>query len=56
MSTYTVRYEETSVMYKDIEADSERDAMEKFDELGREGKIDFSCMAVLNTVMTANAR
>ena len=47
---YTVRYEETSVMYRNIEASSEREAMEKFDQMGQNGLIDFTKMEVINTV------
>ncbi len=47
---YTVRYEETSVMYREVEAGSEREAMEKFDQMRQNGLIDFTKMEIINTV------
>lgn len=47
---YTVRYEEKSVMYYELNAESEQDALEKFEQMGRNGDIDFSEMEIINTV------
>lgn len=40
MKNYTVRYEESRVIYTDVQAVSEVDALQKFDEMVDEGKID----------------
>lgn len=53
MKNYTVRYEETSVMYYPVEADSEKDAMAKFRSYVDDGKIDFNHMGLIKSVMTA---
>ncbi len=48
MKNYTVRYEEKRVIYVDIPAVSEVDALQKFDEKVDRGEIDIlKCGAVV---------
>lgn len=50
---YWVRYEETSVLYHPIEANTDREAIEKFEAEAQEGKVKFSRMDTIKTVITA---
>ncbi len=53
MSKFWVRYEETSVLYHPVEAENDRDAIEKFEQDAQTGKVRFSHMDVIKTVTTA---
>lgn len=53
MATYTVRCERTNVLYYNVEANSETDAMRVFDEEWSDGKIDFSREGNIKTIITA---
>lgn len=54
MAKYTVRCERTNVLYYDVEADSEKDAMRVFDEASNRGEIDFWALeGNIKTVITA---
>ena len=52
LKNFTVRYEEKSVLYVDIPAVSDTDAMNKFEEMVEEGKIDFRHMEVIGSSIT----
>ena len=52
---YKIRHEETLVDYFDVYADSEREALAKFDCLVSEGKIDFSNMEMITSSNTVYA-
>lgn len=57
MATYTVRCERTNVLYYDVEANSETDAMKVFDEAWSNGEIDFAALeGNIKTVITAKER
>ena len=49
MKEYTIRYEETSVAYYTIEAESERKALDEFDRLGYFGLLDYSKLETIKT-------
>ena len=49
MTTYTIRHEETLVGYFDVEASSERKALEEFMHQVEEGKIDFSRVEMVSS-------
>lgn len=53
MAKYTVRCERTNVLYYDVEANSETDAMRVFDEAQHDGKVDFSLEGNIKTIITA---
>lgn len=52
---YEIRHEETLVDYFDVYADSEKEALAKFDRLVREEKIDFSNMEMIASSNTVHA-
>ena len=52
MKNFTVRYEEKSVMYVDIPAVSDIDAMNKFEKMVEDGEVDFSHMDVIGSSIT----
>jgi hypothetical protein len=57
MATYTVRCERTNVLYYDVEANSETDAMKVFDEAWSNGEIDIAALeGNIKTVITAKER
>lgn len=53
MSKFWVRYEETSVLYYPVEANNDREAIEQFENDVNAGKVQFSRMDVIKSVMTA---
>ena len=50
--TYVIRYEETSIGYYNVEANSEEEALSKFRHDVNDGDIDFSYMDVISTSTT----
>lgn len=53
MSKFWVRYEETSVLYYPVEANTDREAIEQFEADAKVGKVKFSRMDIIKTVTTA---
>lgn len=51
--TYTIRHEETLVGYFDVEAETADEALEEYNHLVSEGKIDFSDLEMSDSADTA---
>ena len=50
---YWVRHEETTVLYHPVEAESEKEALEKFETDAENGKVNFARADTIKSVTTA---